>query len=325
MGPRALGEQLDGVTIGRRRLQTSVVAQRERRDRLNFLGLQRERLTAGREHRDARTRPQHAADEWRGGQPCSWLSTASSICLPAKKRPTACSADSPSSTTMPSARTIAAGTSSARCRVASVMNRAPSAKSRSTRGLEREPRLADPARARQRQQPHGTRSQPLADGVELAPATNGPIRRRRQPVVAERAHAGRSAVPSVRRWRGCRGWRIENQVVSENCLLEVVELGAGLDPELVDEDVAGVAVGLERVGLAAAAIQGEHQVRVQPLAPRVLGRELLKLTDQFGVAPAARSASTRTSTAAGALLLSGRSRLARTARASSASGAAPQL
>ena len=67
--------------------------------------------------------------------------------------------------------------------------------------------------------------------------------------------------------------------------MEVVELGAGLDPELVDEDVAGVAVGLERVGLAAAAIQGEHQVRVQPLAPRVLGRELLKLTDQFGVAP----------------------------------------
>ena len=53
--------------------------------------------------------------------------------------------------------------------------------------------------------------------------------------------------------------------------MEVVQLGAWLDPELLDEDLAGVAVGLQRVGLAAAAVQREHQLRVQPLTPRVLG------------------------------------------------------
>ena len=67
--------------------------------------------------------------------------------------------------------------------------------------------------------------------------------------------------------------------------MEVMELGARLDPELLDEHLARVAVGLQRVGLAAAAIQREHQLRVQPLAPRVLAGELLKLADQFGVAP----------------------------------------
>ena len=71
---------------------------------------------------------------------------------------------------------------------------------------------------------------------------------------------------------GCRGgWRVERGVVGEDRLVEVMELGARLDPELLDEDLAGVAVGLQRVGLAAAAIQREHQLRVQPLAPRVLG------------------------------------------------------
>ena len=58
--------------------------------------------------------------------------------------------------------------------------------------------------------------------------------------------------------------------MGEDRLVEVVQLGARLDPELLDEDLAGVAVGLQRVGLAAAAVQREHQLRVQPLAPRVL-------------------------------------------------------
>ena len=64
-----------------------------------------------------------------------------------------------------------------------------------------------------------------------------------------------------------------------------MQLGARLDPELFDEHLAGVAVGLQRVGLAAAAIQREHQLRVQPLAPRMPGREPLELADQLSVTP----------------------------------------
>ena len=73
--------------------------------------------------------------------------------------------------------------------------------------------------------------------------------------------------------------------MGEDRLVELVQLGAGLDPELLDEHLARVAVGLQRVGLAAAAVQREHQLRVQPLAPRVLAGELLELADQLGVAP----------------------------------------
>ena len=57
--------------------------------------------------------------------------------------------------------------------------------------------------------------------------------------------------------------------MGEDRLVEVMELGAWLDPELLDEHLARVPVGLQGVGLAAAAIQREHQLRVQALAPRV--------------------------------------------------------
>ena len=73
--------------------------------------------------------------------------------------------------------------------------------------------------------------------------------------------------------------------MGENRLVEVMELGAWFDPELVDEHLAGVAVGLERVGLAATAIQREHQLAMQPLAPGVLAGELLELADELGMPP----------------------------------------
>jgi hypothetical protein len=73
--------------------------------------------------------------------------------------------------------------------------------------------------------------------------------------------------------------------VGEDRLVEVMELGARLDPELLDEHLARMAVGLECVGLAAASVQREHQLSVEALAPRVGTRELLKLADQLRVAP----------------------------------------
>ena len=48
--------------------------------------------------------------------------------------------------------------------------------------------------------------------------------------------------------------RVERGVVGEDRLVELVQLGAWLDPELLDEHLARAPIGLQRVGLAAAAI-----------------------------------------------------------------------
>ena len=66
--------------------------------------------------------------------------------------------------------------------------------------------------------------------------------------------------------------------------LEPPQLLARLEPELVGEEGARVAVGGERVGLAPAAVEREHQLAAQALAQRVRGDELLQLGDELGVA-----------------------------------------
>ena len=65
--------------------------------------------------------------------------------------------------------------------------------------------------------------------------------------------------------------------------MQLPKLCARLNPELVHEDLARPPVGVERVRLAAAAVEREHQLSVQALAPRVLARELSELADQFSV------------------------------------------
>ena len=77
---------------------------------------------------------------------------------------------------------------------------------------------------------------------------------------------------------------LERRVVGEDRGLEALELGARVQPEVLDQRVAGAAVGVERVGLAAAAVEREHQLRVQALAVGVLGRERLELAGDGGVA-----------------------------------------
>ena len=54
--------------------------------------------------------------------------------------------------------------------------------------------------------------------------------------------------------------------------LESTQLGARLDPDLLDQRRTRLAVGLERLGLAAGAIERQHPLRVQPLAQRMLRR-----------------------------------------------------
>jgi hypothetical protein len=80
------------------------------------------------------------------------------------------------------------------------------------------------------------------------------------------------------RWRA-----IERRILAEDRLLEAPQLGAGLDAEVVDQRASRVAVDVERLRLAATAIERQHQLATRAFAERVLGHERLELPDELGV------------------------------------------
>ena len=74
----------------------------------------------------------------------------------------------------------------------------------------------------------------------------------------------------------------ERVVLAEDRLLELLEAGARLDSELVEEGGARRPVRVERLGLATRAVEREHQLRAERLAQRVLGDERLQLRHELG-------------------------------------------
>ena len=72
--------------------------------------------------------------------------------------------------------------------------------------------------------------------------------------------------------------------MAKDLRLQALELGAGLDPELVDEPSACILVDLERLRLPAGAIQREHQLSPECLAERMIPDECLELADDVAVA-----------------------------------------
>ncbi len=68
-------------------------------------------------------------------------------------------------------------------------------------------------------------------------------------------------------------------VLEQDPLMETLQLLARLDPELVDEQSPRLLIDLERVRLAAAAVQREHQHRPHSLAQWLLARKRLELRD----------------------------------------------
>ena len=65
----------------------------------------------------------------------------------------------------------------------------------------------------------------------------------------------------------------ERLVLTQDRRLELPEVRAGLEAELVLEHAATRLVGVQRVRLAAGAVEREHQLGAQPLAIGVLGHE----------------------------------------------------
>ena len=202
---RALAEQRDGVHVGQRLRVRSALGQRERRHGVALLGLQGERLAARGQHRDAGTRDR-SSPPMNGAAPsrCSQLSTTSSRCLAARKRSTACSADSPES------GVIAERADDRRGNVLRSL-----ARRRATRSARR-PRSRARRRARPRARAASCRHrrgrsastaepcppQPLAERAELMLAADRAIRRRRQRALAARWRRHRV---DVRRGRSRRG------------------------------------------------------------------------------------------------------------------------
>ena len=134
------------------------------------------------------------------------------------------------------------------------------------RQLERQAGLADPARAGERDHAHVRIGEQRRRGVEVGVAADQRVGRRRQ-----RRHGNRSRPPSLGQQQ------VEPRILGQHRALELLELAAGLEPEVLHQRAPGVAERVERLGLAAGPIQREHELRVQPLAVRVLGDQRLQL------------------------------------------------
>ncbi len=77
--------------------------------------------------------------------------------------------------------------------------------------------------------------------------------------------------------------RQQRLVLAEDRGLELLELRAGVDAELLEERLAGGSVGGERVCLAPRAVEREHQLRAGPLAHGLRGDERFELGDELGM------------------------------------------
>ena len=121
-----------------------------------------------------------------------------------------------------------------------------------TRGLESEPALADPGRAGQRHE--AVLVQQVRDPAELDLASDKRGRRRGEI----------AAAPTV---DGDGG---DPRVVREDRLLQPPELRPRLEPQLVAEHATGLLERLQRIGLATAAVERQHQLPPEPLPEGVV-------------------------------------------------------
>ena len=97
-------------------------------------------------------------------------------------------------------------------------------------------------------------------------------------------HAGPSGRDRSRGGRRLRR-RLQFGLLSEDRALEALERWARLDAQFPDEQVAGLLVGGERVGLAAGPVEREHELSAKALAVRMAGDESFELGDEVAAVP----------------------------------------
>jgi hypothetical protein len=75
----------------------------------------------------------------------------------------------------------------------------------------------------------------------------------------------------------------ERGILRQHGALEPLQVRARLDAELLHQHPAGRLVGRQRIGLPPAAVEGDHQLLMQPFPQRVRGGQRLKLADHLGM------------------------------------------
>ena len=85
--------------------------------------------------------------------------------------------------------------------------------------------------------------------------------------------------------RRLRAGSPDSGLLAQDRSVELLELLAGLDAELVDEDVPGVLKRPERLGLPTRPVEREHQLCAQPFAQWMALDERLELSDELRGAP----------------------------------------
>ena len=77
---------------------------------------------------------------------------------------------------------------------------------------------------------------------------------------------------------------VEVGVLAQDRVVQAAQLRRRLHADLVDERLARMAICLERLGLAPAAVEGEHPLGMQPLPERVVREQRVDLADDLLVA-----------------------------------------
>ena len=77
--------------------------------------------------------------------------------------------------------------------------------------------------------------------------------------------------------------RLEGWVVQEDRPFQVLQRPSRVDTELLGEHPAGILVHVERVGLATAPVQRQHQLGTEPLPEGVLAHQLGQRPDDIAV------------------------------------------
>jgi hypothetical protein len=99
-----------------------------------------------------------------------------------------------------------------------------------------------------------------------------------EPTREQRAHD----LPEAVLPRPRDGLRLQHGLLAQDRRVQLLQGRRRLDSELLDEHLAGLLVSLERLRLASASVQREHELAARALAQRVLANDLLELPDELG-------------------------------------------
>ena len=267
----AIGEQLDGgVDV-------------EPTDREQRLAGHPERLTAGGDHHQIRDLAEQRLDDGRGlGDDVlavvehDHLRATAQVAdqQPDDRRRRTSTASAPAEPTAPSVAAIAPATASGSRTAASSTSQAPSRYS-------------------------GCRVAAVSTARRVLPAPPGPINvTSRRVLVTSTSRARSSSRPTnvVRRraqiadrpGRDSRatilGRRVEGRILGEHPRLELLQARARIEAELFDQRRTSLAERPQRIGLAAGAVQRQHQQLPQPLPQRVALAQRLQLPRHIAMA-----------------------------------------